>query len=216
MEREELLLKQRSDLKDLWTHHNGTQLQWPSVVIGAALLVISNILSGSTSKLLDPSLWGHDPEVILKYGVPLIIAGLGINVMLYTMARARKIMNVIEGEIMLIENSLGISRGNFHVINHPGGLSGTRILRVYIALFLGFPTVIFGTAFVMGLQWSLIFWTTSLMVLLMILVVSRRSNKILPSYQPKHNTNRKTILPEQSKPLPRTTDEEILTHLLNL
>jgi hypothetical protein len=135
-----------SALIDLWIHHNSTQFQWPSVILGAIFIAISLLVSEVTvSKIVDVKNWGFDPQVRYGAGLPLLVIGFGTAAMLYTMARARKIMKSLERKLCQID-------GSFSELNHPSGPSGAKIIWGFMAC-LGLIITSLGVFFFFGRQW---------------------------------------------------------------
>jgi hypothetical protein len=151
MSDKEFMNNRYAALMDLWIHHNSILFQWPSVVISAAVIVISIVVSGSSSRMMDITRWGSD--VVLKFsaGVPLLITGIAIIVMLYQMGRSRRIVLTLDEELDSIESELGQVRTKFSRINHPKGLSGPRLIRIYMAVCLAAPMMFLGLSFIFGL-----------------------------------------------------------------
>ena len=147
-----------SALITLWTHHNQTQLQWPTVIVGAALLVISTIALANISDMLDPTLWGAHLDKIFAIGVALLFTGLAILTMVYTMARARRIMLDLEQEIDDIEKELGNIQRSFGRLNHPNPkrLSGPKLMRDFMTYLLALPLTLFGLLLVLGPIWGIV------------------------------------------------------------
>lgn len=142
-----------NSLFGLWCHHNATQLQWPAVVMGAALLVISTIVPAHLSGVLDYTGWGvwnQESSLAITAGIPLALTGLGIITLLYTMGRARRIMTGIESEIVRIDKANEAEK-DFHKLNHLSGFSGPKLIRGYLAFFLALPLTFFGFSFILGL-----------------------------------------------------------------
>jgi hypothetical protein len=112
-----------SVLVALWTHHDNSSLQWPAVVLGAVFVAISLLVDKVTvTKLIDSSNWGTDSMVRYGAGVPLLIVGAGMTVILYMMRRARKILPGLEVELVKIDKS-------FSELNHPKGRpSGAKLV----------------------------------------------------------------------------------------
>lgn len=138
-----------SALIDLWMHHNSTQFQWPSVILGAIFIAISLLVDDVTvSKLVDAKNWGFDPQVRYGAGLPLLTIGLGTAAMLYTMARARKIMKSLEKQLCQMDY-------DFSDLNHPSGPSGAKIIWGFMA-FLGLIITSLGIFFFLGRQWYVI------------------------------------------------------------
>ena len=136
-------------LTSLWTHHNSTQFQWPSIIIGSVFVAITILVDKDTiSNLIDTNAWGNDGAVQYGCALPLLFIGIGIMAMLYTMARARKIMGNIEDEINKIDNS-------FITMNHPNGFSGAKLIWRFMA-FIAFFTSVFGSFLLCGLSWVVI------------------------------------------------------------
>lgn len=140
----------------LWCHHNTIQLQWPPVIVGAALLIISNIIPGKITKISNSSIWGKDPELILVVGIPMLVTGLGLLILIYIMKRARSIMGHLENQISAMDRSANIEKG-FHLINHPPGFSGARLIFQYLLICCALPITIFGAIFSFGLKFGFIF-----------------------------------------------------------
>ena len=146
-----------SALVDLWMHHNSMQFQWPSIILGAIFVAISIIVDRATIDLLvDTTRWGTDPEIQLSAGIPLLIIGLGTMVMLYTMARARIIMKVLEGEIGKMDTT-------FKDINHPKGPSGAKLIWRFLAI-IALCALILGAAFSIGIRSLLIPLLATIMI----------------------------------------------------
>jgi len=144
-----------STLIDLWNHHNGMQLQWPAVIVGASLLVLSSVIPGKIPKILNHTLWGRDSELVLVVGLPMMLVGIGLVVLLNIMRRARKIMGVLENEISEIEKLSNIEK-YFKDINHPRGVSGAKLLWFYLLIGFALPIMAFGTLFSFGLKYGFI------------------------------------------------------------
>ncbi len=138
-----------SALVGLWTHHNSTQFQWPSLILGAIFVAVSLLVDKVTViKLVDTTKWGVDLEVQFGAGVPMLIIGGGTTVMLYTMARSRKIMIGLEVELIKLD-------GSFTKLNHPRGLSGAKLVWRFMAL-VALATLILGMLFFTGINWYLV------------------------------------------------------------
>ena len=138
-----------SALIDLWIHHNSTQFQWPSVILGAIFIAISLLGNEATvAKVVDTNNWGFDPQVRYGVGLPLLTIGFGTAAMLYTMARARKIMKSLERQLCQIDDS-------FSELNHPSGPSGAKIIWGFMAC-LGVIITSLGTFFFLGRQWYIV------------------------------------------------------------
>jgi hypothetical protein len=136
-------------LTTLWTHHNATQFQWPSIILSTVFVAASLLVSSVTSaKLVDTEQWGVDPEV--KYGaaVPLLLIGTGTMAMLYTMARSRKIMEQLEVELEQID-------GSFRKLNHPKGPSGAKLIWRFMAI-IAIVTIVLASLFFCGVTWYLL------------------------------------------------------------
>lgn len=154
----EFVTARYSALAQLWAHQNTTRLQWPAVVIGAAFLVISTIFPSDQAGwdiILDRDRWGKDPIPVLKLGIPLVFSGVGTLVMLYIMERATTNMYAILREIHKLEEHMGVCI-QFKTLTHPRGLSGGRLISVYMALFMAIPMTLSGCVFSMGLLKGLI------------------------------------------------------------
>jgi hypothetical protein len=150
MNDEKFLLARYSALTNMWTHHNSMQLQWPAIVISAALVVISIAIPGQLSAITNTVLWGRDASLAFNSGIPLLLTGLGIITILYMMGRGQKIMNLLESEISEIEIKLGKTDKSFKEINRPEGFSGRKLARFYMIIFLALPTIFFGFSFIFG------------------------------------------------------------------
>ena len=138
-----------SALVDLWMHHNSTQFQWPSVILGAIFIAISLLVDDVTvSKLVDTKNWGFEPQVRYGAGLPLLTIGFGTAAMLYTMARARKIMKSLEKQLCQIDHA-------FSDLNHRSGPSGAKIIWGFMA-FLGLTITSLGIFFFLGSQWYVV------------------------------------------------------------
>lgn len=133
-----------ASLVSIWSHQNTMQLQWPSLAVTTVLVVLSIIVSNRLDMCLQVSSWGVKSNLIFGSGVPLLLLGLGTNTMLYLMGRAKRVMNQIENEIALIEKEYSVEGKGFQIINHPKGLSGIRIVRLYLVTCLAFPITFLG------------------------------------------------------------------------
>ncbi len=144
--------------KSLFRIKSSDQLQWPTVIIGSALLVVSIVIPNNLSNLTKISLWGSDPSVVFGAGVPLLLAGIGVIIMQYLSKRSQIIMAAIEKEIVEIENELGQVKQDFKSINHRKGISASRLIRYYIIVGFALPMLFFGSSFILGLLWGTVFW----------------------------------------------------------
>jgi hypothetical protein len=142
-------------LTQLWAHQNATRFQWPAVVISAAFLVISMILSSDgldPKNLLEQNQWGKDDALFA--GVPLFFSGVGTLVMLYIMERAGKNMQAIQGEIHQIEKHMRVGV-RFEMLNHPRGMRGGKLISAYMAV-MGILMTLSGCLLALGLRNGLI------------------------------------------------------------
>jgi hypothetical protein len=163
-------------LVDLWCHHNTIQLQWPPVIVGAALLIISSIMPGKVSKISNHSYWGNDLELILVVGIPMLLTGLGLLILIYIMKRARTIMIDLEQQISTIDELRGVERG-FYLINHPPGLSGARLISHYLLICFALPITTFGILLSVGLRLGI--WCLALVILVLLFGPALRGSRIL-------------------------------------
>jgi hypothetical protein len=147
-------------LINLWAHHNTMQFQWPAVIITAALLIISTVIPSRFSNISNFQSWGHDLALIITVGVPLLLTGVGMIALLYTMGRGQKIMSETEREIVKIEKELDKNYIDFSYLNHPKGFSGARLLRFYMTLCLAIPITLFGAMFIWGVTIGVIVCAT--------------------------------------------------------
>lgn len=142
-----------SSLCSLWAHHNTIQLQLPTIILTASVLVISNIILKAPSNVFNPDKWGVDPAARFGVGIPLLVTGLAIAGMLYTMQRTRSIMKSLEKQLDLIENRLGDEdEDRFSDVNHPPGPSGPVLMRNFMLLCFAFPATVFGLFLIFGLK----------------------------------------------------------------
>jgi len=176
MDDRELMMLRYSTVIELWIHHNSIQLQWPAVVISAALVVISIIVPGHLASVTSINAWGQDPSLALSAGLPLLLTGSAILVMSYVMDRGQKIMVALESEIDAVGNQLFETRSSFKDMNHPEGISGSRMAKLYITVCLALPTVFFGLSFILGMIPGTIVFSLCLMVWLMM-------NRFLKKFQ---------------------------------
>lgn len=179
MNDKDLLLNRYTWLIDLWSHHNSTQLQWPALVISAALIVISIVIPNQLPLLTQVNLWGVDTTLALGAGIPLVLAGLGIVVILYMMGRAQSILTRIELEIAQVEEKLGESGCPFRTLNHSAGLSGVTLVRLFIVSFLALPTILLGWIFIIGPIAGSVVATVIFLAWLMIEWKAKRPSKAL-------------------------------------
>src|SRR5437868_13486382 len=124
MDDKEFLRTRYSALIHTWTHHNSTQLQWPAAVLGGAVLILSSILPANLSSVTNTSLWGQNQTLQLEVGLPLIVLGIWMILMLYVMRRARRIMLTLGQAIGEIEEKSGWSGMSFAQLNLRSGVSG--------------------------------------------------------------------------------------------
>ena len=168
MSNKEFNYSRYSSLIDTWSHQNTMQLQWPSMAITTVLIVLSILVSNQMDKFLNTKLWGHSTTVIFGGGVPLLLLGMGTCTMLYLMGRARRVMKLIEKEITQIEKELEISGKNFCNLNHPKGLSGVRIARLYLTICIAYPITFIGAlmtlGIILGIFFCILFGLTSLYI----------------------------------------------------
>lgn len=146
-----------TSLVDTWSHQNTMQLQWPSMAITTVLIVLSILVSNQMDKFLNTALWGHSITVIFGGGVPLLLLGMGTCTMLYLMGRARRVMKLIENEITEIETELEISGKHFCYLNHPKGVSGVRMARLYLTICIAYPITFIGSLMTLGFVWGIAF-----------------------------------------------------------
>lgn len=147
---------QYSTLISVWTHHNSTRLQWPAIIIGAAFVVIAN---GNFSDVIYIQDWGLKPELIIKAGIPLLLAGLGTFIMLYIMQRASKHMQAVEDVIDQIEAQEGVVIGQrFKQINHQKGFSGPKLITLFMVFCLAIPMTFFGCVICFGIFKGATIW----------------------------------------------------------
>lgn len=160
-QKKEFSVARYQGLYELWTHHNTTQLQWPPVVVSAALIVISltaqNISSGKFNNPTDPCSWGSS-DLALYIGIPLLLTGLALIFMLYAMGRARRMMNLIEEEIGSLENDFVNINNSFKDINRIKGYSATKLLRFFMAFFFALPLTLAGLLLSLGFPLGPIVW----------------------------------------------------------
>jgi hypothetical protein len=129
----------------IWTHQNTTQFQWPSIILGAIFVALSLLIDKVTAaKLVDTAQWGVDPQVKWGAGVLMVLIGLGTTVMLYTMARSRRVRKRVEGELADMDSK-------FAEINHPRGPSGAKLIWWFMAL-VALAVLIMGACFLSGLK----------------------------------------------------------------
>jgi hypothetical protein len=145
-------------LTQLWIHHNTTQLQWPAVVIGAALLVGSSETVAAQLRLLPLNLpFRLPPRQAISPALLLVFTAVGLFALLYTMRRARHIMSLVEAELDLLEGTFSKngtetpSRLLSH-INHPEPRipSGPGLIRS-VMLALSLVMLFSGTDLLFGL-----------------------------------------------------------------
>lgn len=160
----EFTLARYSALIELWIHHNTDQLQWPAVMIGAALIVIPIVASSYSTKLVDVNLWGRDLPIALGAGLPFVITGTAMLVMQYLMKRSRKITAALEEEILKIENNAGKIQNNFKVLNHQEGFSGSLLIRLYMIVIIALPLNLLGFSFLVGPLWGSVIWMITLLI----------------------------------------------------
>lgn len=152
-----------SALMQLWVHHNEILFQWPSIIITAALVVISVLISDVSERIRQTRVWQNDIILRLEAGVPLLLTGLAIIIMIYAMGRSRKIVLTLDRELSNIEQLE--SSGNFNFtqfdqINHPRGFSSPKLLRLYMTIFLAAPLMFLGVSMVIGnfFPWGVATW----------------------------------------------------------
>lgn len=151
MTNEDFVATRYSTLAQLWAHHNTTQFQWPPIILGAVFVAVSLLVDKVTiDALIKTEEWGQDPAVRFGAGVPLIFIGIGTMVMLYTMARARKIMGRLEKELVEIDRT-------FRKANHPRGMSGAKLVWRFMALVAAAGLVV-GFRFLSGPEIQIISW----------------------------------------------------------
>lgn len=67
-------------LVELWTHHSSSQLQWPAIVITAAILASSVALGvadpNNVTSIVDVDRWGNDLKTDGRPGLPLTLAAV--------------------------------------------------------------------------------------------------------------------------------------------
>jgi hypothetical protein len=119
------------------------------VILGAVFVAVSLLVDKVTIRLLsDTAKSGECPEIQLGAGIPLLLIGIGTGVMLYAMARARKIMAGLEVEIGKLDSA-------FSGLNHPRGLSGAKLVWRFMAL-VALGGLICGMFFLIGIRWAVI------------------------------------------------------------
>jgi hypothetical protein len=140
-------------LAQLWEHQNTTQLQWPVVIIGVVLVGLATLSAALLSTLTVATNWGSNPSV-RTLGVCFLLAGTATAIMCHTMSRARIIMRRTERELHLIEEQLGVGSPlmRFGDLNHPPGISGPLLLRLFVALAVCAPINALAFLFLFGLN----------------------------------------------------------------
>jgi hypothetical protein len=128
-----------SALTQLWEHHNTSQLQWPVVIIGVVLVGLATLSATFRSELAVTANWGDPP--VRTLGFCFLLAGTAMAIMCYTMSRSRIIMRRTEQALHFIEEQLGITSPLMHFgeLNHPPGISGPLLLRLFLALAVCVP-----------------------------------------------------------------------------
>jgi hypothetical protein len=152
------------------------QLQWPSMAITTVLIVLSILVSNQMEKFLNTAFWGQDKTVIFGGGIPLLLLGMGTCTMLYLMGRARRVMKLIEKEISQIEKELDLKGKSFCYLNHPKGLSGVRIARLYLTICIAYPITFIGFLMSFGLLWGIIFCVLFGGITLLIEIMQKEKN----------------------------------------
>jgi len=162
---QEIALARYGALVGLWSHHNAASLQWPPVIISAALIVVSLVVH--VSGITHTNSWGVDPEIVVGAGIPLLLTGLGMITMLYIMGRSRKTSKGLEEVLVSIEEGFEVKK-NIRNLNHPPGLSGLTVIRSYMALFLALPITLVGFLLTLGLLLGGIIGGILILVLLIV------------------------------------------------
>ena len=140
-----------SALTQLWTHHNQILFQWPAIILTAALVVISVLISDVLNRIRHTPSWREDISLRLEAGVPALLTGVALILMLYSMGRSRRIILALDDELNSIEqSSLTSPFVPFNQLNHPSGLSAPSLLRWFMALFLAAPLTLLGFALSFG------------------------------------------------------------------
>lgn len=143
---ENFLRERYSLLVSCWNHQNSVRMQWPSIVLAASLLVVSDV---DAEVVADPARWGNSVTTFLSTGAPLLIAGLAALVMIYIMIRATVNMRDLLAEILAIESRFEVGTA-FDDLNHQPGISGPTLLAALLALTVGIPLVTAGCLVSLG------------------------------------------------------------------
>jgi hypothetical protein len=141
-----------SALAEVWTNHNTTLWQWPALILAAVFVAVPLLVEKITiEEVVKVNLWGINVRVKYGAGIPLLLFAFGTMVMLYPMARTRKVMKRVERELNEIEKLNSVKR-YFGVVNHPSGMSGPLLLWVFLAV-LAIVLMILGLFFLIGLNY---------------------------------------------------------------
>src|SRR5687768_15916779 len=88
-----------SALAEVWTNHNTTLWQWPALILAAVFVAIPLLVEKITiEEIVQVNLWGTNACIKYGAGIPLLFIAFGTMVMLYPMARIRKVMKRVENE----------------------------------------------------------------------------------------------------------------------
>lgn len=160
MDATKLRFFQYSTWVDLWKHHNDTQLKWPQFVVSASVLMLPVLLHNNyaflTQTPLRHLLAGNPQELGLTFGIPLLLASLCNISMVYIMVRAQHNMVELEYALTLAEHDLGLPVGQFHILNHQKGVSGPRLLRIFMHCFLIWPIFLTSLSSIMGIWYGIL------------------------------------------------------------
>lgn len=151
LESHQFHLQRYSVLTQMWQHQNAVRLQWPAAIMAASLLVLSFV---KLSKNLKPTKWGVDNDTIFDVGLPLLLTGIAILLMLYIMLRATINMNNLINEIHRIEGRYGVLT-DFRTLNHQKGISGPLLMGFFAALAIGYPMTCVGCLLTFGLIYGI-------------------------------------------------------------
>jgi hypothetical protein len=177
MTNKQFIYSRYSSLVDTWSHQNTMQLQWPSMAITTVLIVLSILVSNQLDKFLNITFWGQNRTVIIGGGIPLLLLGLGTCTMLYLMGRAQRVMRLIEEEITKIESEFEIDGKNFSLLNHPKGISGAKMVRLYLTACIAFPITFTGFLMTFGITIGIIFCVSFASLSLYIELAQRERKK---------------------------------------